>query len=160
MKSDFFDLLSRLVEADVDFVVVGGFAGVVYGCTYVTQDIDICCDFSVSNLMRLQRALKGLHPVHRMTPERRKLELTEENCSQFKNLYLDTDYGQLDCISAVKGIGDFHLVKQTSRIIEAQGVQLHVLGLEALIEAKKAMNRPHDKEALLQLEAIKRLKKQ
>ena len=160
MKSDFFDLLSRLAEADVDFVVVGGFAGVVYGCTYVTQDIDICCDFSVSNLMRLQQALADLHPVHRMTPERRKLELTEENCSQFNNLYLDTDYGQLDCISAVKGLGDFPLVKQTSRVIEAQGIQLHVLGLEALIKAKKAMNRPHDKEALLQLEAIKRLKEQ
>ena len=160
MKRDFFDLLSKLAEADVDFVVVGGFAGVVYGCTYVTQDIDICCDFSVSNLMRLQQALADLHPVHRMTPERRKLELTEENCSQFNNLYLDTDYGQLDCISAVKGLGDFPLVKQTSRVIEAQGIQLHVLGLEALIKAKKAMNRPHDKEALLQLEAIKRLKEQ
>ena len=39
MRNDFFDLLKRLTDADVDFVIVGGFAGVVYGCTYVTQDI-------------------------------------------------------------------------------------------------------------------------
>jgi hypothetical protein len=33
-----------------------------------------------------------------------------------------------------------------------------VLSLNALIKAKKAMNRPRDKQALLQLEAIKKLK--
>lgn len=46
MTSNFFNLLERLVKAGVDFIIVGGFAGVVYGCTYITQDIDICCDFS------------------------------------------------------------------------------------------------------------------
>ena len=57
MSMDFFGLLKRLKEADVDFVIVGGFAGVVYGCTYVTQDIDICCDFSADNLLALQKAI-------------------------------------------------------------------------------------------------------
>jgi len=37
---------------------------------------------------------------------------------------------------------------------------LRVLGLDGLIEAKKAMNRPQDKQAVLQLEALKKLKKQ
>ena len=54
MSTDFFDLLKRLTEADVDFVIVGGFAGVIYGCTDVTQDIDICCDFTADNLLALQ----------------------------------------------------------------------------------------------------------
>jgi len=40
VSSDFLNLLERLVKADVDFVVIGGFAGVVHGYTYVTQDID------------------------------------------------------------------------------------------------------------------------
>jgi hypothetical protein len=44
-------LLECLVHAGVDFVIVGGYAGVVHGCTYVTQDIDICCDFSPANLL-------------------------------------------------------------------------------------------------------------
>ncbi|NIP27104.1 MAG: nucleotidyltransferase [Phycisphaerae bacterium] len=160
MKSDFFNLLEHLVRADVDFVIVGGFAGIVYGCTYVTQDIDICCDFSTDNLLLLQKALSGVHPVHRHTPKRQKLELTRANCREYKNLYLDTDIGQLDCLSFIDGVGDYKKVKEGSRIIEVEDMRLRVLNFDALIESKKAMNRPRDKEAVLQLEAIKRLKKQ
>lgn len=160
MSNDFFDLLEKLVKAGVDFVIVGGFAGVVHGCSYVTQDIDICCDFSVANLSRLQKALSNIHPIHRMTPNRQPLKLTEENCGQFKNLYLDTDIGRLDCVSFISGVGDFQTVKKKSTLIEAENIQLRVLSLDALIESKKAMNRPHDREVILQLEAIKKLKEQ
>ena len=160
MTSNFFNLLELLVKAGVDFIIVGGFAGVVYGCTYITQDIDICCDFSVDNLLLLQKALSNVHPVHRMTGNRQQLELTKENCSQYKNLYLDTDIGQLDCLSFIDGLGDYQKVKQASELIRVEDMQLRVLNLDALIKAKKAMNRPRDKEAILQLEAIKKLKKQ
>ncbi|MFH1882601.1 MAG: hypothetical protein ABIL62_07830 [Planctomycetota bacterium] len=40
MSSDFLNLLERLVNAGVDFLVIGGFAGVVHGGTYVNQDIN------------------------------------------------------------------------------------------------------------------------
>jgi hypothetical protein len=158
MTGDFFDLLERLVEADVDFVIIGGFAGVIHGCTYLTQDIDICCDFSPANLLALQKAVSNLHPVHRMTPRQKKLELTEKNCGRFKNLYLDTDIGQLDCVSFIDGLGDYQKVRRASELVEVRDTKLRVLSLNALIKAKKAMNRPRDKQALLQLEAIKKLK--
>jgi hypothetical protein len=158
MTGDFIDLLERLVKADVDFVIIGGFAGVIHGCTYLTQDIDICCDFSPANLLALQKAVSNLHPVHRMTPRRKKLELTEKNCERFKNLYLDTDIGQLDCVSFIDGLGDYQKVRRTSELVKVQDTKLRVLSLNALIKAKKAMNRPRDKQALVQLEAIKKLK--
>jgi hypothetical protein len=159
MTDDFISLLERLVEAGVDFVVVGGFAGIVHGCTYVTQDVDICCDFSPANLLALQKAVSKLHPVHRMTPKRRKLELTEESSKQFKNLYLDTDIGQLDCVSFISGLGDYQKVRRISELVKVRDTKLRVLSLNALIKAKKAMNRPRDKQALVQLKAIKKLKK-
>jgi hypothetical protein len=151
-------LLERLVRGRVDFVIVGGFAGVVHGCTYVTQDIDICCDFSAPNLLALQEGLRDVHPVHRMTPHRKKLELTKQNCGQFENLYLDTDIGQLDCVGFVDGVGDYSRVKLASELVEVQDMQLRTLSLDALINAKKAMNRPQDRQALVQLEAIKKLR--
>ena len=95
-----------------------------------------------------------------MTPGRKKLELTKDNCGTFHNLYLDTDIGQLDCLSFIDGIGNYEKVKEAAVPIEAENMQLFVLSLDALIQAKKAMNRPRDKEAILQLEAIKKLKKQ
>jgi len=153
MKDDFLSLLSTLTEADVDFVVIGGFAGAMYGCTLVTQDVDICCDFSAENLLKLQQALKDLNPVHRMTPNKKKLELTEENCKGLKNLYLDTDLGQLDCLSFIQGVGDHETVKKNSTTVK----QFKVLNIDALIESKKALNRSHDKEAVIQLQYIKDL---
>ena len=159
MSSDFFNLLERLVNAGVDFVIIGGFAGVVHGCTNVTQDIDICCDFKPATLLALQKAISDLHPVHRMTPGRKKLRLTEEACGQFKNLYLDTDIGQLDCLSFIDGLGDYSEVRRESELIEVEKMKMRVLCLDALIKTKKCMNRLRDKEAVLQLEAIKRLSK-
>jgi hypothetical protein len=156
VSKSFLTLLELLAKNQVDFVIIGGFAGVVYGSTCITQDVDICCDFGVSNLLKLAKALKGVHAVHRMTPGRLKLELTKTNAGQFKNLYLDTDIGQLDCISFVEGIGDYHKVKKRSRVIEVEGVKMRTLDIDALIKAKKAMNRPRDRRMIEQLKKIKK----
>ena len=88
MSDNFLNLLGRLNKAGVDFVIIGGFAGIVHGCTMVTEDVDICCDFAPANLFRLQEAIADINPVHRMSANKPKLELTNENCKQFKNLYL------------------------------------------------------------------------
>jgi len=158
MTKDFLSLLTRLNKEGVKFVIIGGFAGVVHGCTLVTQDIDICCEFTSENLLLLQKTVADLNPVHRMTAGRVKLDLTKENCKDYKNLYLDTDLGQLDCLSFVDGIGDFEKVAEFSQVIEVEKLKFHVLSIDALIEAKKAMNRPRDAEAIIQLEAAKKLK--
>ena len=159
MSSDIYNLLERLSKADVDFVLIGGFAGVTHGCTMVTEDIDICCDFKPANLLKLQKVLADLHPVHRMTPNRISLELTEENCENLKNLYLDTDLGQLDCVSFVQGVGDFKNVKAQSQTVSTADANYLILNIDALILAKKSMNRPRDTEAVIQLESIKELRK-
>ena len=40
------ELSRRLIEAQVEFVLIGGFAAVAHGGTLVTRDVDICCQFS------------------------------------------------------------------------------------------------------------------
>ena len=158
MTKSFTSLLIRLAKEGVDFVIIGGFAGVVHGSTVLTQDIDICCDFTIDNLMRIQAAVSDLHPTHRMASKKIALNLTSENCKDYKNLYLDTDMGQLDCLGFVAGIGDFKAVEEVSQAIEVEGTKLKVLRIESLIDSKKAMNRPHDKEAVVQLEVIQKIK--
>ena len=156
--SDLRNLLQRLAGAGVQFAIVGGYAGVVHGCTYVTQDVDICCDFSRANLLALQRALCDVHPVHRMTPGRKALELKPENAAEFKNL--DTDIGRLDCLSHIDGLGNYEQVKRACERVEVEGVPFHVLTIDSLITTKQAMSRPRDREAIRQLQAIKRLRRQ
>ena len=157
MNGTYLDLLTQLARADVQFVLIGGYACIVHGGTQTTEDIDVCCDFTPENLLRLQEAIAGFNPVHRMTPRRPPLSLTPENCRDYKNLYLDTALGQLDCVSVVQGLGDFNAVQSMCETIEAEGVQFKVLDIDALIQSKKSMNRPRDQEAVRQLEAIKKL---
>jgi len=155
MNGNLFDILQRLSEHHVDFVIIGGFAAVTHGSTLVTQDIDICCEFSETNLKKLQKAIKDIHPVHRLTPKRIPLQITPEFCKGLKNLYLDTDIGTLDCISSVLGIGNFRKVRKCSITIKGMNNQkFRVLSLHALIAAKKAMGRPKDRETVIQLQAI------
>ena len=63
------ELTRKLVEAQVEFVLIGGFAAVAHGATLVTRGVDICCRFSEGNLSCIQTALSGLHPVHRSRPD-------------------------------------------------------------------------------------------
>jgi len=149
------ELITRLLRHGVDFVVIGGVAAVAHGVSLVTGDLDVCCDFSVENLLRLQAAIGDLHPVHRMTPRRLSLKLTPEFCRALKNLYLSTDYGQLDCLSNVLGLGDYGEVKRNSVVFQLPGGRCRFLSLDALIVSKEAAGRPRDHQAILQLKAIR-----
>ena len=149
------DLLLRLKEYGVEFVIIGGVCGVLHGVSLVTQDLDICCRFTGENLRRIESAVKTLHPRHRLAASKLPLELTEELCSRLKNLYLDTDIGILDCLGEVAGIGDYDKVFQSSMIHTMSYGEFRILNLDALIAAKEAVGRPRDLEAVRQLRAIK-----
>lgn len=148
-------LLQRLAEHRVEFVLVGGYAAVVHGASFVTRDVDVCLRFSTENLLRLQSALSDLHVFHRMTPQRLPFEISPDTCHELKNLYLHTDLGVLDCLGEVAGIGDFETVKRHSREIQLPFGGCLVLDLDALIKAKQAMGRPHDRLTVIQLKAVK-----
>ena len=149
------ELTRKLVEAKVEFVLIGGFAAVAHGATLVTRDVDICCRFSEENLSRIKEALNGLHPVHRSRPDL-PLELTREQCIRLKNLYLKTDLGVLDCLGEVLGIGDFDAVMRQSIEVELPFGHCRILDIDGLIRAKEAMNRDHDRITVRQLREIKK----
>ena len=155
MAQDSEALLERFHRHGIEFVVIGGFCGVLYGVTLVTKDVDVCCRFTIDNLRRLEAAVSDLHPLHRMTPNRLPLELTEELCTRLKNLYLHTDFGTIDCISEVAGIGDFDAVLGQSVPVQFGFGECRMLGIDALIQAKETAGRPHDLIAVRMLRAIK-----
>ncbi len=153
------ELMRRLVAADVEFVLVGGFAAVAHGVTLVTRDVDICCRFSEPNLMRIQKAVADLNPVHRSRPDL-PLALTPQQCASLNNLYLKTDLGVVDCLGEVLGVGGFDEVAKHSIEIGLPFGKCRVLDVDTLICAKKAMNRDHDRITVKQLQAIKQRRQQ
>jgi len=155
---DLESLVLRLIEHKVEFVIVGGYAAMAHGVSLVTQDTDICCRFSPENLKRLEKALADLHPCHRLTPARLPLALTPEKRKTLKNLYLATDLGQLDCLGAITGIGTYDDVLAQSEELVLNNGRCRILSLDGLLQSKQAMDRPRDKEAVRQLQAIKERK--
>ena len=147
-------LLTRLLEQDVEFVVVGGYAAIAHGCTVLTQDIDICLSLTEASLRRLLAAIGDLHPVHRMAPARPPFDESALS-TRWKNLYLDTDWGQLDCLGEISGIGSYERVLKESGTIDLGNRACRILTIDALIRAKEALGRPKDREATIQLKAIR-----
>jgi predicted nucleotidyltransferase len=151
-------LAKRLAEEKVEFVLVGGYAVMTHGSALITQDMDIALRMIPENIQKLGEILADLNPYHRQTPKKIPLDLQAQELKSWKNLYLGTDWGQLDCLGEVLGIGDYDAVLAKSELIDLGDFQMRILTLDALIEAKKAMDRPRDIHAVHELEAIRALK--
>ena len=62
------DTILRLVQAQVEFVVVGGISAVLQGVPITTLDLDICYRRTPDNIARLAGALAPLLPRPRGFP--------------------------------------------------------------------------------------------
>lgn len=147
-------LLQRLAESGVDFVVVGGFAGVLHGSALVTRDLDICAVLTPENVERLRVALNDLNPRHRMTPQRLSFLREPRPGVSVNNLYLQTDWGVVDILSSILGLGDFEALKANSERFEIGGKTCRLISLPDLVRAKEAMGREKDLLAAKELRAI------
>jgi len=147
-------LLNRLADAGVDFVVVGGFAGVIHGSALVTRDVDVCAVLSAENVARIRAAFAGLNPVHRQT--HRLLSFLEHPApgQPLVNLYLKTDEGIIDILSSILGVGDFERLRARAITMPLFGRVHAVIALDDLIVAKEAVGRERDLLAAKELRAI------
>lgn len=147
-------LLQRFADAGLDFVVVGGFAGVLHGSAYVTDDLDICAMMSPETVAKLRAALADLHPVHRMTHQRLSFLEHPPAGEPLANVYLETDAGVVDVLGNVMGIGDYQALVRHAIEVPLFGRKCRVISLEGLIRAKEAMGREKDLLVAKELRAI------
>jgi hypothetical protein len=135
-------------------VVVGGFAGVLHGSALVTRDLDICAVLTPENIGRLREALKDLNPRHRMTPQRLSFLQVPRPGETVNNLYLQTDWGVVDILSSISGLGDFESIRANSETFEIAGKECRLISLPDLVRAKESMGREKDILAAKELRAI------
>jgi predicted nucleotidyltransferase len=147
-------LLQRLADSRVDFVVVGGFAGVLHGSSLVTRDLDICAVLTPDNIESLRETLKDLNPRHRMTPQNFSFLQIPKPGESVKNLYLQTDWGVVDILSSITGLGDFESVRANSDTFEISGKKFRLISLPDLVRAKESLGREKDILAAKELRAI------
>lgn len=152
-------ILKRLSDHETQFVLIGSFAAMGHGSPVVTQDVDICAPLVRPNLDKIVNALRDLRPHFRFQGSR-KLPLYDDPARLvgFKNIYLNTDWGILDILGDLPGVGPFEQIIQTAVPIDFDQFTCLMLELDTLIAAKRAAGRPKDLVHLRHLEAIKKLK--
>jgi hypothetical protein len=149
-------LMTRLNASGLEFVIIGGVSAAFHGSlSMATFILEVCCPLGEENVARIESAVHDLHPVHRLTTNRLPLEMTRSAFGDFKNLYLQTDLGKLDCLSEVAGVGGFDDVRRNSVVAKFSNGEFRFLPLDALITSKQAAGRERDLLAVRHLRAIK-----
>ncbi len=150
-------LLNRLTVERVKFVVIGGLAMITRGSATVTEDLDICYCRTDENLRSVIAALSPIHPVLRNVPTGLPFIWDSQTWKAGLNFTLSTDYGSIDLLGEVPGIGQYGEVIRKSEASLVYGMTISVLSIDGLIEAKRAAGRPKDQLHLLELLELKKL---
>jgi hypothetical protein len=151
-------LVKLLVVHQVQFVIIGGQAMRAHGSAHVTEDIDLCYERSTANLAALAAALTPLHPYLRGVPPGLPFRFDVPTLAAGLNFTLITDCGEVDLLGEVSGIGSYTQVLAQSEERTLLGVTIRILSLDGLIAAKKAAGRGKDRQHLLELEELKKLR--
>lgn len=152
---DFPALLRVLHEHGVRFLIVGGAAATAHGSARLTQDLDLVYDRSSENLERVVRALAPHAPYLRGAPPDLPFRFDLETLRRGLNFTLTTRLGDVDLLGEIVGGGGYAALAPHSVSMELFGVPCLVLGLNKLIEVKRAAGRPKDLEVLAELIAIR-----
>lgn len=152
--SDFARLIRRLVDANVDFILIGGLAANAHGSARVTTDVDISYSRAAPNLARLVKALKPAKPYLRGAPPGLPFEWSIATLRAGLNFTLVTTEGAVDLRGEIVGGGTYEDLLPHSSSHRAFRRDLRILDLPWLIRVKRAAGRPKDLEVIAELEAL------
>jgi hypothetical protein len=151
-------LVTLLAREPVEFVLIGGLAMKLHGSVHVTEDLDVCYGRSPANISALATALASIHPYLRGAPPGLPFRFDAATIQAGLNFTLRTDLGDVDFLGEVSGVGKYEQALARSDDMELYGLKIRVLSLDGLIAAKKAAGRVKDRNHLLELEELKKLR--
>lgn len=154
MIANFTELLPVLTRHQVQFILIGGGAGIVHGSQRVTTDVDVVYARTPENLTRLTEALKPHHPYLRGAPPGLPFRWDVPTIQAGLNFTLTTDLGDIDFLGEVAGGGTYEQLLPYTLELQAFGVTCRCVTLDRLIQLKRAAGRVKDLEAIAELQAI------
>jgi hypothetical protein len=153
--TDFATLLRRLSEAKAEFIVVGGAAAIAHGAARLTMDLDIVYERGRENLLHLVQALGAAKPYLRGAPPGLPFIFDEATLSRGLNFTLTSELGDVDLLGEIAGGGGYRELLPYSIELEIFGVRCLFLGMDRLIQVKRAAGRAKDLEIIAELEALR-----
>jgi predicted nucleotidyltransferase len=150
----FDEILRRLVEAEAEFVVIGGLALGARGVVRATKDIDVVVAPNPTNLKRVAEvAVAAGGHVQRgeallgSPPSIAALLATGEQVA------IETELGRLDVVQGLEGVPSYEELRARATEADVLGVAVAVCSVEDLREMKRAAGRTRDLADLEDLDA-------
>jgi predicted nucleotidyltransferase len=141
----FDQLLRRLVEADVEFVLIGGLAVNAWGVVRGTKDVDIVIDADPANLKAVAEVAvaAGGHVQRGEALLGTPFSIADELAGN-EQVAIETDLGRLDVVQGLEGVPSYQELRARACAAEVLGVRVAVCSREDLRAMKQAAGRPRD----------------
>jgi hypothetical protein len=152
------EILRRLTEEGVDFVVIGGIALVLLGSARNTKDLDITFATDQANLEALGSVLIGLHARLRGVHEDVPFVPDARTLRGGSLLTLDTDAGWLDLLAEPPGAPSYATLRANSTELDLDSFSIRVADIDDMIAMKNTAGRLQDLADIDELQTIKRLR--
>lgn len=149
--ADLSAVLEGLIEAGVEFILVGGLAAVVQGAPVTTMDVDIVHNQSSENIAKLLAFLKSIDAFHRR-PDDQMIRPKEGDISGMGHALFTTRLGPLDVLAVIEEGRDYEDLLEHTVEIEFRGHTIRVLDLKTLVELKRTSRDLKDRQRLPVLE--------
>jgi hypothetical protein len=147
--------LRTLLDHEVRFVLIGGFAGALRGSPVITGDVDICYARDDANLARLAEALRSLDARLRGAPPDVPFLLDASTLRAGDHFTFSTSVGPLGILGTPAGTAGFADLDARATDEVVDGMSVRVAAIEDLIRMKRAAGRPEDLIALEWLSAVR-----
>jgi predicted nucleotidyltransferase len=145
-------LLERLVEAEIEFVLVGGLAVNAWGYLRATRDVDLVPDPSTENLEKLDALLISLDGKVDVDGQLLAGESIKTFLRTGDRTLVLTELGRVDILQGLPQVPRFAALSEQATDVDMDGLVVRVCSLEHLLEMKRVSDRPRDRDDLEALE--------
>ncbi|MBA3239493.1 MAG: hypothetical protein H0T62_14285 [Parachlamydiaceae bacterium] len=137
----------------IPYAVVGGYAVALHGAPRGTLDVDFVIQWTLDNLIKTEKALKGLGLVSRIPVDAQSVFNFRDEYILQRNLIAWNFYDPINPSHQVDIIINYDLKGSSTKTVKTSYGSLKVLSKKDLITMKKASGRPQDLEDVKSLES-------
>lgn len=158
-------LLEVLHRHGAEYILVGGAAATFLGAARLTYDVDCVPKREPENLDRVAAALRSLGAhlrVAGLTDDEAKqlpLPIDRHSLAQMEISTWRTDAGDIDILVGIPDrsgrLQGYDELASRGAVIDAQGTPIVIVAVDDLIGSKEWANRPKDRDALPELQALR-----
>ena len=143
----FQDVIKSLNEHKVDYILIGGYAVILYGLPRLTQDLDIVIKMERNNIKALRESLKMVFNDKEIE------EITFEDLEKYAVIRYGSPSGyNIDLMASIGDKANFSSIKFEEKVFDGQII--NIATPEALFDLKKDTVRPGDKRDAFFLKAL------